>query len=122
MMLILRQKQYAIYMNKSLLILAAAIMGTGYADAQLRARATAAEPQPQQLKIHISKASSATDALVTNPAGTAKDYAMSLYLYVNALQPDYDEYDVKNTLVYSSDGKTIWFRDLFMGEMDGYAK
>ena len=110
-------------MNKSLLLLAtAAVIGTGTAAAQLRARSMASEAQAPALKIRSAKLTSASDALVTSPTGTMKDYAMSLYLYVNALQPDYDEYDLKNYLVYDVDGKTVWFRDLFMGKMGGYAK
>ena len=61
-------------------------------------------------------------SLVTNPEGTYKDYAMSLYLYVNQLLPDYDEYDLKNQFVFDNDGKTVWIRDFFMGEQTGWAK
>lgn len=61
-------------------------------------------------------------SLVTNPEGAYKDYAMSLYMYVNQLLPDYDEYDLKNQFVFDNDGKTVWIRDFFMGEQSGWAK
>lgn len=63
-----------------------------------------------------------TSALVTNPKGTYKDYALSLYMYVNQLMPDYDEYDLKNQFVFDDDGHTVWIKDFFMGKQTGWTK
>lgn len=62
------------------------------------------------------------DALVTEPQGTYKDYALSLYMYVNQLTPDWDEYDLKNKFVFSDDGKTVWIKDFFMNKQTGWVK
>lgn len=64
----------------------------------------------------------AGESLVQNPQGTYKDYALSLYMYVNQLTPDWDEYDLKNKFVVSDDGKTVWIRDFFMGQQTGWVK
>lgn len=63
-----------------------------------------------------------SNALVTNPQGTYKDYALSLYMFVNQLMPDYDEYDLKNKFVFGDDGHTVWIKDFFMGKQTGWAK
>lgn len=94
-------------MNKILLFLATSALCWSTTNAQ------------QTIKAPFA---SATKSLVTNPEGTLKDYGMSLYMYVNALQPDYDEYDLKSPLVFSADGSTVWFKNLFMDNLDGYAK
>lgn len=62
------------------------------------------------------------ETLVTEPQGTYKDYALSLYMYVNQLTPDWDEYDLKNKFVFSDDGKTVWIKDFFMNKQTGWVK
>lgn len=114
-----------VFINKTLIAAAMAVFGIGCASAQLQLKAR----QPRQAAAAASaitaearapRAAAAT--LVTNPAGVRKDYGMSLYMYVNALTPDWDEYDLKNQLAFDPDGKTVWFKDFFFNEMQGWAK
>ena len=111
-----------IRMNKTLLFLATSALCLASANAQtlrngnLKPEFTATE---RTIKAPLT---ATAQSLVTDPKGIAKDYGMSLYIYVNALQPDYDEYDLKSPLVFSTDGSTVWFKNLFMDNLDGYAK
>lgn len=67
-------------------------------------------------------AADANDEIVLTPEGDVRDYAMSLYAYANQIMPDYDEYDLKRKVCFSSDGNTIWFSGFFMAEIGGWAK
>lgn len=102
-----------------------AIFSPGMVNAQALQRQAKENRPATELSVtgKVSRAPQKRAAsLVTNPDGTYKDYAMSLYMYVNQLLPDYDEYDLKNKFVFDSDGKTVWIKDFFMGEQTGWAK
>lgn len=110
---------------RTLLASAMTLVMPGFTNAQVLQRQMLQKPETTDVSIKgvvKNVAQRRANALVTNPQGTYKDYALSLYMYVNKLMPDYDEYDLKNKFVFGDDGHTVWIKDFFMGKQTGWAK
>lgn len=110
---------------RTLLASAMTLVMPGFTNAQVLQRQMLQKPETTDVSIKgvvKNVPPKRANALVTNPQGTYKDYALSLYMYVNKLMPDYDEYDLKNKFVFGDDGHTVWIKDFFMGKQTGWAK
>lgn len=79
---------------RTLLASAMTLVMPGFTNAQVLQRQMLQKPETTDVSIKgvvKNVTQRRANALVTNPQGTYKDYALSLYMYVNKLMPDYDE-------------------------------
>lgn len=107
---------------RKILLIAFSLISTAtiLASGRFQESNTTAVADLSNIKATVSENFKADNSLVTIPTGTIKDFALSLYMYVNTLTPDYDEYDLKSSVAF--DGNTVWFKDFFMNKMDGWAQ